>query len=1045
MSDRKFGVSARALAGVVGAVVGLGALTAGAGWNEPQPAASEGQPDEQAIDLGRIAAMMGQRQSSGPSNDGLRPFQEVVKDFKQINGQDGSFYGVWHNEKNNQLIAELPRGWERQNHFFAMTVSGGEVFAGLQGGDIYTQWRRINDRMALVLPQIEVRSSGDQESKDSIDTVFTDRVLVDVPLVSTGPNGQPVINLSELLVNNMASFFGNSARGLNRSLVTVKNIKVFPQNIEVELEGPVAGGLMKSFHYSVSLIRGTPGYRPREADPRVGFFTTAYRDLGKFTREETNKRYINRWHLEKADPNLRLSPPKQPIVFYVEHTVPIRYRRWVREGIEMWNKAYREIGIDGAIEVRYQDRATGNHMDKQPEDVRYNFIRWISNDVATAIGPSRVNPMTGEILDADVVLTDGWLRVFNHRWEDLLGDLATEGMSPQTLSWLEQNPRWDPRLRLADPDRRDQMLLERRARGLTRFGGHPIATADPSELLGDNEYAGLLRMSQVSGMCRASQGKALGLANMQMYLAAIDLFLEDQSVAAAPAGRTAEPQLDPETLELIRKQLRENPALRAMMPAEYLAMLEGEPEKPEEEPQTEGEQPEDAPEQPKQARENGDMIDGVPEWFVGPMLAELVAHEVGHTLGLRHNFKGSSAYDLEEINSEEFKGERPWSTSVMDYNGINIRMQGFGEAQGDFSVIDIGPYDFWAIEYGYGSNPKKALERVAEPELQYGTDEDTFGPDPTARRYDLGRDPLVWAENQMVFVKRLREGLLDKFVKDGDSWAKARRGYRITLGTQTQMLSMAANWVGSAYVYRDKKGDPEGRKPIEPVDAAKQRRAMNFVIENAFRDDAFGVTPELLRHTTVDKWFDNYGYMEAIQDATLPIHDQIMGIQASAMTMLMNPGTLQRVYDLELYVPADQDALTLAEVMNSVRDEVWSELGADPSRSYTERQPMVTSFRRNLQREHLERLIDLSMGTTNLNAASMPVKTLAVAQLRDLHERIEGRMGDSAKLDAYTAAHFGEARTRIAEALEASYIYNADQIGGGGLMMLPFFNEQQGR
>lgn len=1032
MSDRKYGVSARALAGVVGAVVGLGALSA-AGWQQPEGGQPAGPGGEEAIDLAQVAALMGQQATApaGRPADGLRPFKDVVNGFDQVQGMDGAFYGVWHNKKTNQLIAELPRGWERQNHFFAMTVSGGEQFAGLQAADMYTQWRRINDRMALVMPQIEVRSSGDQESKDSINTVFTDTVLLDVPLVSTGPNGQPVVSLSELLVNNMQAFFGNSARGLNRGLVTVKSLKVFPENIEVELEGPVQGGAMKSFHYSISQIEGTPGYKPRDADPRVGYFTTAYRDLGKFTREETNKRYINRWHLEKAAPNLKLSPPKQPIIYYVEHTVPIRYRRWVRDGIEQWNDAFRAVGIDGAIEVRYQDKSSGAHMEKSPEDVRYNFVRWISNDVATAIGPSRVNPMTGEILDADVILTDGWIRVFTHRWDELLGDLAVEGMSPTTMGWLEQNPRWDPRLRMASPERREQMLIERRARGITRYGGHALGAADPS-VIGENEFAGLLRPSQISGLCNASMGKSLDLAMMQMYLAAFELFA-DAGMMMEVAAQDEKPPLDPEMIEMIRKQLEENPGLRAMVPAEYLAMLEGKTEEPEaEEPKADTEEPK----KPKTAeKDEGDLIDGVPEWFVGPMLAELVAHEVGHTLGLRHNFKGSSAYDLNEVNSEAFKGKRPWSTSVMDYNGINLRMPGFGDMQGDFSVIDIGPYDYWAIDYGYGSNPKKALERVAEPELQYATDEDTWGPDPTARRYDMGKDPLVWAENQMEFVRRLRAGLLENFVKDGDSWAKARRGYRITLGTQTQMLSMAANWVGSAYVYRDKKGDPNGRMPIDPVPAAQQRKALEFVIENSFRDEAFGVTPELLRATTTDKWFDNYGFQEALQDATLPIHDQIMGIQASALTMLMNPGTLQRVYDLELYVTADQDSMTLAEVMNSVRDEVWSELGADSGNRYTERQPMVSSFRRNLQREHLERLIDLSMGTTNLNASSMPVKTLSVAQLRDLHKRIGEKLKNADRMDAYTAAHFGEASTRIERALEASYIYNADQIGGA---MMPF-------
>jgi hypothetical protein len=79
-------------------------------------------------------------------------------------------------------------------------------------------------------------------------------------------------------------------------------------------------------------------------------------------------------------------------------------------------------------------------MDKDPEDVRYNFIRWLNNDISTAIGPSRVNPMTGEILDADVVLTDGWIRVFTYRWNDILGEQAMEGFGPETMAWLAKNP-----------------------------------------------------------------------------------------------------------------------------------------------------------------------------------------------------------------------------------------------------------------------------------------------------------------------------------------------------------------------------------------------------------------------------------------------------------------------------------------------------------------------------------------------------------------------------------------------------------------------------
>ncbi|MEZ6090717.1 MAG: zinc-dependent metalloprotease [Pirellulaceae bacterium] len=211
----------------------------------------------------------------------------------------------------------------------------------------------------------------------------------------------------------------------------------------------------------------------------------------------------------------------------------------------------------------------------------------------------------------------------------------------------------------------------------------------------------------------------------------------------------------------------------------------------------------------------------MPEWFIGPLLADLVAHEVGHTLGLRHNFKASSVHSLDEINSEDLKGKKTFTGSVMDYIPINFRLEA-GQTQGDYAMIDIGPYDYWAIEYGYtmaDAELPKILQRCSEPELQYATDEDTSGPDPLARRYDFSRDPLDYANEQMKLVQLYRSRILDKFVKEGDSWAKARRGYELTLSKQTSAVSMMAGWIGGAFVHRDKKGDPNDRKPIEVVPA----------------------------------------------------------------------------------------------------------------------------------------------------------------------------------------------------------------------------------
>lgn len=976
------------------------------------------------------------RPGGGGSESDLKPFAEVSKDFVEVTSSvqgDTPLYRLWRRDRDQQLIAELPRGWERQKHFIAMTVSGGDIWAGLQGSSRYVYWKRYGDRIALVAPNTDTRSTGDQESKSSVNNIFTDRVLVDVPILAMGPSGQPVIDLDNLLVGEGSRFFGNAMAGANARLATIRTAKTFPENMEIEIEVPVAGGLLKRFHYSVSLLKDNPAFKPRVADERVGYFTTAYRDLGKFKEADKWVRYANRWHLEKADPNRRLSPPKRPIIFYVEHTVPIRYRRWVKEGVEYWNQAFEQIGIKDAIQVLYQDEATGAHMEKDPEDVRYNFIRWLSNDISTAIGPSRVNPMTGEIIDADIVLTDGWIRVFWYQANEFLPQMAMEGFSPDLLSWLEGNPAWDPRVRFAHPAEQDRMLQERARRGILAYGGHPIGNVDAT-MYGDDEFDGLVGTNiQMNGMCMAGVGKAFDMSLMRMQMEL------EGSLSSQPQEKPKQSidDLPPEVRELIKARIAAAKAEGKELPPEVLALIGAEPE-----PETPAAEP--VKEEPKREtkKKDEDLLDGIPEWFVGPALADLVAHEVGHTLGLRHNFKASSIYSMSQINSEEFKGKRTWVGSVMDYTPVNINM-GDGEVQGDYTPIAVGPYDMWVIEYGYGfGDPKKVLARVAEPELVYATDEDTWGSDPLARRYDLGSDPLEFANSRMRLTKQQRADIISKFVKDGDSWSKARRGYGITLGTQTQMLSMMANWVGGSFIHRDKKGDPNGRDPVVPVPAERQRAALKFVIDNAFYDEAFGLTPELLTKMSLDKWLDGGGGISGIEDVPYPVHDRIIGVQASVLTMLMNPITLQRVFDNEQRITADRDMITLPEVLSTVSAAIWSEVESPGAGPFTDRSPMISSLRRNLQREHVERLINLSMPGSVASPASRTIATLATAKLREMGEKLKAASG-RAGLDTYTRAHLSETALRIEKALDAQFIYNADRIGGGAPRVIMFGQEAE--
>ena len=203
----------------------------------------------------------------------------------------------------------------------------------------------------------------------------------------------------------------------------------------------------------------------------------------------------------------------------------------------------------------------------------------------------------------------------------------------------------------------------------------------------------------------------------------------------------------------------------------------------------------------------GQQLDGVPEWYIGPMLKDVIMHEVGHTLGLRHNFKASGIYDLSEMHSADM-ADRAIAGSVMDYLPVNINMDDDLD-QGAFGMTTLGPYDYWAIEYGYGfGDPEEVAKRCADPMLAFATDEDTFGPDPMARRFDHGKNPLDYAESQMKLVHHLRAELLDRMVEEGEGWSKARSGYQMLLSRHAGAVSIASNWVGGSTINRDRKGDP---------------------------------------------------------------------------------------------------------------------------------------------------------------------------------------------------------------------------------------------
>src|SRR5205085_8041292 len=175
------------------------------------------------------------------------------------------------------------------------------------------------------------------------------------------------INLNDIFMTDFAQL-GLGYFDANRS--TWGKIKAFPKNIELQVSATYGGG--RGSDDSVIDSRGTtvvlhyglcelpePGYQPRLADDRVGYFLSVVKDFNSESPDTAFVRYVNRWRLERAEPidpkrPDKLSPPKKKIIYWIEKSVPVEYRAFVREGILEWNKAFEEIGFRDAIEVRQQ-------------------------------------------------------------------------------------------------------------------------------------------------------------------------------------------------------------------------------------------------------------------------------------------------------------------------------------------------------------------------------------------------------------------------------------------------------------------------------------------------------------------------------------------------------------------------------------------------------------------------------------------------------------------------------------------------------------------
>jgi len=385
-------------------------------------------------------------------------------------------------------------------------------------------------------------------------------------------------------------------------------------------------------------------------------------------------------------------------------------------------------------------------------------------------------------------------------------------------------------------------------------------------------------------------------------------------------------------------------------------------------------------------------------------------HEVGHTLGLRHNFRSSIDTPNALLHDTDWTAENGVVSSVMEYPTPNIAPTGM--TNGDFYNQGVGTYDRWAISYGYAPDPERAAELArlsAEPGHAYGTDEDARGAaalDPTVNVYDLGADPLSWGMERAETIRRTWQDVPSLALEDDLSFASVTDVFSGLLSQYGRALAPGIKYIGGQYLYRDHYGDPNGRGPWANVPRERQLEALDFLVAYAFSDEAFELPPDVLRQFGANRWSHWGSDMTFAGRIDYPYHREILDLQESVLRQITSSVLFARIRDAEMkYGP--EEVVTIPELLEALSDAVWSELPEGTS---------VPAMRRDLQRAHLDRMIALiTDAPSGTPADARAVARMTVEQLID---DVEAAL-EAPALDAYTRAHLNESRARAERALEA--------------------------
>ena len=393
---------------------------------------------------------------------------------------------------------------------------------------------------------------------------------------------------------------------------------------------------------------------------------------------------------------------------------------------------------------------------------------------------------------------------------------------------------------------------------------------------------------------------------------------------------------------------------------------------------------------------------------MGELIRFVSAHEVGHTIGLQHNFQGHSAYPVERLRTR-FVCENGVSSSIMDYARFNYVAQ-----PGDDTCVYpvVGPYDKFAIEWGYRHLPGNDRYSEMEPLRAMVVDKQRdpmyrfsspTGADPTVLTEAIGDDAMRASDYGVENLKRITDRLLDWTREDGEDYSNLEELYNNVVSQWSRYTGHVVTNIGGVAQIRKRQG--QRGVPFEMIPEEKQRRAMEYLDRQVFS------TPTWMLESDILDRFQGTGTV-----------DQVGSRQSSALNQVLNVTRMKRLVEQEEF--HGNRAYTLGEMLDDLREAVWRE--AMNGRA-------TDAYRRNLQRAYLERMKDLMMDDA---AQASDVAPFARGQLTTLMDELKSASMNN-RHEA-TRLHFVDAVIRIETMLDPAN--NVAPAGGGGppTIVFPF-------